>query len=42
VRYDCGSKFDYLRATIAYALKHPDVGADFRGYLEGMGCRLPQ
>lgn len=42
VRYDCGSKFDYLRATIAFALKHPDVGADFRRYMESMGCRLPQ
>ena len=42
VRYDCGSKFDYLRATIAFGLKHPDVGADFRRYMEDMGCRLPK
>lgn len=29
-RYDCGSKLGYLEATIAYALKHPEVAADFR------------
>jgi len=29
-RYDCGSKLGYLEATIAYALKHPEVSADFQ------------
>ena len=29
-RYDCGSKLGYLEATLAYALKHPEVAADFR------------
>lgn len=29
-RYDCGSKLGYLEATIAYALKHPELAADFR------------
>lgn len=29
IRYDCGSKLDYLRATIAYALKHPELSEDF-------------
>ena len=29
-RYDCGSKLGYLEATIAYALKHPEVAADFQ------------
>lgn len=28
-RYDCGSKLGYLDATLALALKHPEVGADF-------------
>jgi UTP--glucose-1-phosphate uridylyltransferase len=32
-RYDCGSKLGYLKATVAYALKHPEVGAGFRDYL---------
>jgi len=38
-RYDCGSKLDYLRANVAYGLKHPEIGEDFRKCLENMGCR---
>ncbi len=33
-RYDCGSKLGYLQATIAYALKHPEIGAEFKRYLQ--------
>ena len=33
-RYDCGSKIGYLEATIAYALKHPELASDFRRTLE--------
>ncbi len=29
-RYDCGSKLGYLEATVAYALKHPEVSDDFK------------
>ena len=29
-RYDCGNKLGYLEATIAYALKHPEVSKDFK------------
>jgi UTP--glucose-1-phosphate uridylyltransferase len=32
-RYDCGDKLGYLQATIAYGLKHPDVGKGFADYL---------
>lgn len=32
-RYDCGSKLGYLEATIAYALKHPELADDFKGLL---------
>lgn len=32
-RYDCGSKLGYLQATIAYALKHPEIAEDFKKYL---------
>jgi len=39
-RYDCGSKLDYLKANLAFALKHPEVGEDFRAYLGSMGCRI--
>ena len=41
VRYDCGSKLDYLKANLAFAVKHPEIGADFRNYLKTMGCRVP-
>ncbi len=29
VRYDCGSKLGYLKATIEFGLRHPETGADF-------------
>jgi UTP--glucose-1-phosphate uridylyltransferase len=34
VRYDCGSKLGYLRATVEYALRHPEVGTEFAAYLQ--------
>ncbi|MGK7296215.1 MAG: UTP--glucose-1-phosphate uridylyltransferase GalU [Candidatus Wenzhouxiangella sp. M2_3B_020] len=34
--YDCGSKLGYLRANVEYALKHPEVGTEFAGYLKGL------
>ena len=40
VRYDCGSKLDYLKANLAFAVKHPEIGAEFRSYLKSMGCRV--
>jgi UTP--glucose-1-phosphate uridylyltransferase len=33
-RFDCGSKLGYLEATVAYALKHHEVGEDFRRCLQ--------
>lgn len=33
-RYDCGSKMGYLKATIALALEHPEVGEEFAAYLD--------
>ena len=35
-RYDCGSKMGYLEATVRYALKHPDLGDDFRALLHDL------
>ncbi len=32
-RYDCGSKLGFLEATLAYASKHAELGADFRALL---------
>ena len=34
-RYDCGDKLGYLQATVAYGVKHPEIGADFAAYLQG-------
>ena len=36
VRYDCGSKLGYLRATVEYGLRHPDLGDSFRAYLQNV------
>ena len=33
-RYDCGTKLGYLEATVAYALKHPELASDFKRSLE--------
>jgi UTP--glucose-1-phosphate uridylyltransferase len=34
VRYDCGNKLGYLKATVAYGLHHPDTGDAFRAHLK--------
>jgi UTP--glucose-1-phosphate uridylyltransferase len=38
-RYDCGSKQGFLEATVELALKHEEVGADFKAYLKGLALR---
>ena len=40
-RYDCGSKLGYLEATVAYALKHPQFGGEFRKYLRKVATQKP-
>jgi UTP--glucose-1-phosphate uridylyltransferase len=35
-RYDCGSKFGYLEATIRLGLRHPEVGKDLKALLESI------
>jgi UTP--glucose-1-phosphate uridylyltransferase len=39
-RYDCGSKLGYLQATVAYALKHPELKHDFKSYLAAISSGL--
>ncbi|SMF40256.1 UTP--glucose-1-phosphate uridylyltransferase GalU [Pseudogulbenkiania subflava] len=39
VRYDCGSKLGYLKATINYGLKHHEVGREFADYLATFNAR---
>jgi len=34
VRYDCGSKLGYLKASVDFALRHPEVATDFAAYLK--------
>ncbi len=34
IRYDCGSKMGYLKATVEHALQHREVGKEFREYLD--------
>lgn len=43
--YDCGSKTGFLEATVAYGLKHPEVGGEFREILlrmsQELACKAP-
>jgi UTP--glucose-1-phosphate uridylyltransferase len=34
VRYDCGSKLGYLKASVEFALRHPEVNTEFAAYLK--------
>jgi len=34
IRYDCGSKFGYVKANIDYALRHPELGGAVKQYLK--------
>ena len=33
-RYDCGSKFGYLQATVDYALQHAEIGEEFGAWIK--------
>jgi UTP--glucose-1-phosphate uridylyltransferase len=35
-RYDAGEKLGYLKATVDYALRHAELGSEFRAYLESV------
>lgn len=41
IRYDCGSKLGYLQATVQLALRHPEVGNEFRSFLQGLPFAPP-
>lgn len=38
-RHDCGSKQGFLEASVEFALKHPEVSADFRAFLKTLDLR---
>lgn len=39
-RYDCGSKFGYLKATVDYALHHPELAQRFYEHLKRLSATL--
>lgn len=39
-RYDCGTKLGYLKATVALALKHPEVREEFAAHLATHGDNI--
>jgi UTP--glucose-1-phosphate uridylyltransferase len=32
-RYDTGDRLDYVKAVVQFAVRHPDIGGDFRTWL---------
>lgn len=41
-RFDCGSKLGYLKATVDFAFRHPEVAQEFEQYLrQFLGARTP-
>jgi UTP--glucose-1-phosphate uridylyltransferase len=34
IRFDCGSKLGFMKANVEFALKHPEIAADFAHYLQ--------
>ncbi|MDQ5921331.1 MAG: UTP--glucose-phosphate uridylyltransferase [Pseudomonadota bacterium] len=40
IRYDCGSKLGYLKATVGYGLKHPETGIEFKTFLKNLNQQL--
>jgi UTP--glucose-1-phosphate uridylyltransferase len=34
IRYDMGNKLGIMKANCEVALKHPEIGEDFRAYLK--------
>ncbi len=35
-RYDCGSKLGFLKATVDFGLKHPEINEGFKKYLKNL------
>jgi UTP--glucose-1-phosphate uridylyltransferase len=33
ISHDCGSKLGYMKANVEYALRHPELGEEFRSFL---------
>lgn len=39
-RYDCGSKLGYLKATVEYGLRHKELAAEFKNYLQNLSAQI--
>ena len=39
-RYDMGNKLGIMQASVEVALKHPEIGDDFRRYLKELASTL--
>jgi UTP--glucose-1-phosphate uridylyltransferase len=39
-RFDCGSKLGSLKATVEFALRHPEIGDSFGAYMRDHAARL--
>ena len=39
-RYDVGDKLGFLKATVEFALRREDLGADFKAYLQEIVTRI--
>ena len=35
-RFDTGNKIDYVKASITFALKHPEIGSDISEFLRDL------
>ncbi len=35
-RYDCGNKLQFMQASVAFALKHPEIKKEFRKFLRNL------
>ncbi|MBW2466473.1 MAG: UTP--glucose-1-phosphate uridylyltransferase GalU [Deltaproteobacteria bacterium] len=40
VRFDAGDKLGYLKAIIAFGIRHPELGDDFRKYIKDVAAGL--
>lgn len=40
-RYDCGGKMGYMKATVEYGLRHPELDGEFADYLRERVAQLP-
>jgi UTP--glucose-1-phosphate uridylyltransferase len=38
-RFDCGSKAGFLRGTVAFGLKHPNLAPEFNTFLDNLAAR---